>query len=131
MHLQIEGHMYKNLVYNSVIPSAIAYQNKLIANVTGLKEIYGAAHKGFTEAQLSMIEEIGEHISALKKATDALTDVQNKADKIKDTAKMATAYCNDVKPYFDTIRDHADELEKLIEDQLWPLTKYSELLFIK
>lgn len=131
MHLQIEGHVYRDMVYNSVIPSAIAYQNKLITNVSGLKEIYGAAHKAFTEAQLSMIEEIGQHISALKKATDTLTDTQNKADKIKDTAKMAEAYCNDVKPYFDTIRSHADQLEKFIEDQLWPLTKYSELLFIK
>ena len=131
MHLQIEGHMYSDLVYNSVIPSAIAYQNKLITNVTGLKEIYGAAHKSFTEAQLSLIEEIGKHISALKKATDTLTFSQNKANKIKDTAKMAEAYCNDVKPYFDIIRSHADQLEKLIEDQLWTLTKYSELLFIK
>ncbi|ASV29164.1 glutamine synthetase III family protein [Maribacter cobaltidurans] len=131
MHLQIEGQMYKNLVYNSVIPSAIAYQNKLITNVTGLKEIYGAAHKGFTEAQLSMVEEIGEHISALKKATDTMSNAQNKADKLTGTAKMAEVYCNDIKPYFDTIRSHADQLEKVIEDQLWPLTKYSELLFIK
>ncbi|MBQ4914332.1 glutamine synthetase III [Maribacter sp. MMG018] len=131
MHLQIEGRMYAELVYNSVVPAAIAYQNKLIKNVTGLKEIYGAAHKNFTVIQLAMIEEIGEYLTGLKKMTDALTDAQKKANAITDTEKKAMAYCNDVKPYFDDIRNYSDKLEKLIEDQLWPLTKYSELLFIK
>ncbi|MFS4467275.1 glutamine synthetase III [Maribacter sp. 2210JD10-5] len=131
MHLQIEGRVYKELIYNHIIPAAVAYQNKLIKNVTGLKEIYGAAHKGFSEGQLTMIEEIAEHLVEIKKMTDAMTEARKKANTLKDTKKKAIAYCNNVKPYFIDIRKHCDKLEQLIDDQLWPLTKYRELLFIK
>lgn len=131
LNVQIEGRVYDELVYGYIIPSAIAYQNKLITNVTGLKEIYGAAYKKFSEGQLSMIEEIGEHLVELKKMTDAMTEARRKANIIGDSKKKAEAYCNNVKPYFDGIRKHSDKLEKLIDDQLWPLTKYRELLFVK
>ena len=131
LHLQIEGRVYSDLVYGNVIPAAIAYQNKLISNVSGLKEIYGAAHKSFSDGQLTMIEEIGEHLNELKKLTDAMTAARKKANGLTDSKKRAVAYCENVKPYFDKIRLHSDKLEKLIEDQLWPLTKYRELLFIK
>ncbi len=131
LHLQIEGRVLSDLVYSSVIPAAIAYQNKLITNVSGLKEIYGAAHKSFSVGQLTMIEEIGEHLNELKKLTDAMTEARKKANTIKESKKRAVAYCENVKPYFDKIRLHSDKLEKLVEDQLWPLTKYRELLFIK
>ena len=131
LNVQIEGRVYNELVYGYIIPSAIAYQNKLITNVTGLKEIYGAAHKKFSEGQLAMIEEIGEHLVGLKNMTDAMTDARRKANVIGDSKKKAEAYCNNVKPYFDGIRKHSDKLEKLIDDQLWPLTKYRELLFVK
>jgi len=131
LNVQIEGRVYNELVYGYIIPSAIAYQNKLITNVTGLKEIYGAAHKKFSEGQLAMIEEIGEHLVGLKNMTDAMTDARRKANVIGDSKKKAEAYCNNVKPYFDRIRKHSDKLEKLIDDQLWPLTKYRELLFVK
>jgi glutamine synthetase len=131
LNVQIEGRVFNELVYGYIIPSAIAYQNKLISNVTGLKEIYGAAYKKFAEGQLAMIEEIGEHLVELKKMTDAMTDARRKANVIGDSKKKAEAYCNNVKPYFDGIRKHSDKLEKLIDDQLWPLTKYRELLFVK
>ncbi len=131
LNVQIEGRVYNELVYGYIIPAAIAYQNKLITNVTGLKDIYGAAHKKFSEGQLAMIEEIGEHLVEIKKMTDAMTDARRKANVIIDTKKKSEAYCQNVKPYFDVIRTHSDKLEKLIDDQLWPLTKYRELLFIK
>lgn len=131
LHLQIEGRVYNELVYNYIIPSAVEYQNKLITNVSGLKEIYGAAHKNFSEGQLTMIEEIAEHLVALKKMTDAMTNARKKANSMTDSKKKAHAYCNDVRPYFNEIRTHCDKLEKLIDDELWPLTKYRELLFIK
>ncbi|MFX0555161.1 glutamine synthetase III [Maribacter sp. CXY002] len=131
MHLQIEGRVYSELVYNHIIPAAIAYQNTLIKNVTGLKEIYGAAHKGFSEGQLAMIEEMGEHLTKIKKMADAMNDAMLKANLEKNSHKKALSYCNGIKPYFDGIREHADELEKLIDDNLWPMTKYRELLFIK
>jgi glutamine synthetase len=131
LNVQIEGRVYNELVYGYIIPAAIAYQNKLITNVMGLKDIYGAAHKKFSEGQLAMIEEIGEHLVEIKKMTDAMTDARRKANVIIDTKKKSEAYCQNVKPYFDVIRTHSDKLEKLMDDQLWPLTKYRELLFIK
>lgn len=131
LNVQIEGRVYNELVYGYIIPAAIAYQNKLITNVMGLKDIYGAAHKKFSEGQLAMIEEIGEHLVEIKKMTDAMTDARRKSNVIIDTKKKSEAYCQNVKPYFDVIRTHSDKLEKLIDDQLWPLTKYRELLFIK
>lgn len=131
LHIQIEGRVFSELVYGHVIPSAIEYQNKVIKNVLGLKEIYGAVHKELSDGQLTIIEEIAEHISVLKKKTDAMTDARKKANVIADTNKKATAYCDNVKPYFDEMRYHCDKLEQLVEDSSWPLSKYRELLFIK
>lgn len=131
LHLQIEGRMYNEIVYNYLIPAAITYQNKLIKNVMGLKDIYGAAHKSFTEGQLSIIENIAENISVLKKKTDAMTEARKSANVLTEVNKKAFAYCDNVRPYFEEIRTHCDKLERLVDDQLWPLTKYRELLFIK
>lgn len=131
LHLQIEGRVLNELVYNHIIPSTIEYQNKLIQNVIGLKDIYGAAHKKLADGQLTIIEEIAEHLVALKKLTDNMTGARKKANKLTESAKKADVYCENVKPYFDEIRYHCDKLEQLIDNQLWPLTKYRELLFIK
>ncbi len=130
LHIQIEGRVLNELVYNTIIPTAIEYQNKLIKNVMGLKDIYGAAHKGLSEGQLTIIETIAEHLVDVKKKTDIMVDARKSANKLTDTSKKAEAYCNNVLPYFDEIRYHCDRLERLIDDQLWPLTKYHELLFI-
>ncbi len=130
-HLQIEGRILGELVYNHIIPAAVAYQNQLLTNVTGLKEVYGAAHKGFTEAQLNILEQTAGHVAEMKKVTDAMRDAKNRADNLATVAKKAQTYCNTIKPYFDSIREHADALERLVPDDLWPLTKYRELLFVK
>jgi glutamine synthetase len=131
LHLQIEGRVFDELVYNQIIPAAIEYQNTLIKNVLGLKEIYGAAHKDLSDGQSGIIEQIAEHIVGLKKKTDAMIDARRRANKMTDTRKKASAYCESVRPYFDEIRGHCDKLEHLIDDRSWPLTKYRELLFIK
>lgn len=131
MHVQIEGRVYNELVYGFIVPAALEYQNKLIKNVSGLKEIYGAAHKKFSEGQLTMIEEIAEHVVSIKKMVDAMADARRKANALKDTKKKAQAYCYNVKPYFSDIRTHSDKLEKLMDNNIWPLTKYRELLFIE
>ena len=131
MNLQIEGRVYDQLVYNHIIPSVVDYQNTLIQNVLGMKDIYGAAHKKLSEGQLTIIESIAEHLTDLKKKADIMTDARRKANKLNDNYKKAMAYCNDVKPYFAEIRLHCDKLEKLVDNRLWPLTKYQELLFIQ
>jgi len=130
-HIQIEGRVFNELVYSHIIPAALAYQNTLMKNVAGLKDIYGAAHKGLTDGQLGIIEQIAEHVTEIKKKTDAMTDARKRANALKDITKKAVAYADNVKPYFEEIRYHSDRLERLIENQLWPLTKYRELLFMK
>lgn len=131
LHTQIDGRVFNDLVYSHIIPSAIEYQNKLIKNVLGLKEIYGAAHKKLSEGHLTLIEQIAEHMVELKKNTDDMTNARKIANNLKDLDKKAFAYSDNVRPYFDKIRYHCDKLEQLIDDQSWPLTKYRELLFIK
>ncbi|MER3376238.1 MAG: glutamine synthetase III [Allomuricauda sp.] len=130
-HIQIEGRVLGEMVYNHIIPAAIRYQNLLLENIGGLKEVYGAAHKKVAESQLNLLEQVGEHIGELKKLTDEMTDARKRANGLSTINKKAQAYCNNVKPYFDTIRVQSDKLEKLIADDLWPFTKYRELLFTK
>ena len=103
----------------------------MLENVGGLKEVYGAAHKKVAESQLNLIEQIGEHLTEIKKQTDAMMDAKQRTDKMDSIAKKAKTYCETVKPFFEKIRNHADALERLISDDLWPLTKYRELLFVK
>ena len=131
LQTQIEGRVFNELIYNYIIPSAITYQNRLIENVTGLKEIYGAAYKKYAEDLLSIIEQISEHVVQIKKKTDEMTDARKRANSLKDVNKKAFAYCDKVKPYFGDIRYHCDKLEQLIDNTTWPLAKYRELLFIR
>ena len=131
MHVQIEGRVLDEMVYNYIIPTAINYQKKLIDNVRGLKEIYGAEFRKVSLGQLDIIRQIGEHIEALKKKADAMVEERKKANVIDDTDKKAFAYSEKVKSHFEGIRYHCDKLERLVDDALWPLTKYRELLFVK
>ncbi len=131
LQTQIEGRVFNELVNNHIIPAAITYQNKVIENVRGLKEIYGAAYKKMAEGQLSIIEEITTHLTATKMKSVAMTEARKKANAQTDINKKASAYCDKVRPYFGDIRYHCDKLEQLVEDETWPLVKYRELLSIK
>ncbi len=131
LQTQIEGRVFNELVNTHIIPAAITYQNKVIDNVKGLKEVFGASYKKMAEGQLKILEELSTHLTATKKKSDAMVEARKKANVGKDAHKKAMAYCNDVKPYFDDIRYHCDKLEQLVDNQSWPLAKYRELLFIK
>ena len=131
LQTQIEGRVFNELIYNFIIPAAIAYQNRLIDNVTGLKEIYGAAYKKYAEDLLSIIEQISEHVVQIKKKTDQMTEARKHANNLVDVNKKAFAYCDNVRPYFEEIRYHCDKLEQMIDNTTWPLAKYRELLFIR
>lgn len=131
LHLQIEGRVLGEMVYNHIIPAALRYQNLLLENVKGLKEVYGAAYNKVAESQLNILEQIGEHMIEIKKQTDEMTAARRRANALSTINKKAQAYCNNVKPHFDAIREQSNKLEKLISDDLWPLTKYRELLFAK
>jgi glutamine synthetase len=129
--IQIEGRVLGDLARNHVIPTAIKYQNTLIENVKGLKEIFGKDFEKYGKEQINIIKEISEHIEGINSKIDKMVDERKKANNLDNTEKMADAYCNKVKPYFEEIRYHADKLEVLIDDEIWTLTKYRELLFTK
>ena len=129
--LQIEGRTLGDIARNHVIPTAVKYQNILIDNVKGLKEIYGKDFKKYASEQLILIADISQRIKAINSGVTTMTNARKKANIVTDTTKKATVYCKEVKPLFDDIRYHCDKLELLIDDELWPLAKYRELLFTK
>ena len=131
MRIQIEGRVLGDIARNHVIPTAIKYQNILIKNVQGLKEIYGNDFKRLSVEQLKLIEKISEHIEKINMGITDMIEERKKANKINSTERCAEAYCNKVKPYFDSIRYHCDKLELLVDDELWPLSKYREMIMLK
>jgi glutamine synthetase len=131
LRIQIEGRVLGDIARNHIVPTAVKYQNILIENVKGLKEIYGASFKKFAKEQLNLIEEISEHIESINSNVTKLINERKKANTVDDIEKKALDYCHKVKPIFDDIRYHCDKLELLVDDELWPLTKYRELLFTK
>ena len=131
MRLQIEGRVLGDVARNHVIPTAVRYQNLLIENVKGLKDIYGDDFKTHAEEQLILIQEISKSIALINSGVTKMINERKKANKVESAEKRAKLYCDRVKPYFEEIRYSCDKLELLIDDELWPLTKYRELLFTK
>jgi glutamine synthetase len=129
--IQIEGRVLGDIARNHVIPTAIRYQNTLIENVRGLKEIFGKDFEKIAKEQISLIKEISAHIEGINSNVEAMTEARKKANALTDAQKMAESYCDKVKPYFDIIREHCDKLELLVDDEVWTLTKYRELLFTR
>ena len=131
MRIQIEGRVLGDISRNHIIPTAVRYQNVLIDNVRGLKEIYGTNFKKYAKEQLLLIAQISQHIEALNNGVTQLTNARKEANTISDATKKAETYCTQVKPYLEDIRYHCDKLELLVDDELWPMTKYREMLFTK
>jgi glutamine synthetase len=129
--IQIEGRVLGDIARNHVIPTAIRYQNTLIENVKGLKEIFGSDFEKIGKEQIVLIKEISAHIEGINSKVEEMTEARKKANVVTDAQKMAEMYCDEVKPYFDVIREHCDKLELLVDDEIWTLTKYRELLFTK
>jgi glutamine synthetase len=125
--VQIEARVMGDLAMNHIVPTAIAYQNKLITNANGLAGL-GIDNK----AVIQTIKEISGYIDTIKNGVRDLTEERKRINKITDTHKRAIAYCDDIKEkYFDVIRDAVDKLELLVDDEDWPLVKYRELLFLR
>ncbi|MDC0006836.1 glutamine synthetase III [Winogradskyella sp.] len=131
LHIQIESRVIGDIARNHIIPTAVRYQNILIENVTGLKTIYGDSFKALAKEQLSLIEEISSHIEGLNSMVTNMINTRKAVNKEVTIEKKASGYCDTVKPYFEKIRYHCDKLELMIDDELWPLTKYRELLFTR
>lgn len=167
--IQIESRVIGDLALSYIIPTAIRYQNTLIENIKGLKElglislesikvhetvtevgeetIKPAYHKGpstllkegngvmsedsYAVVQLDTINSISKHITVIKINVERMIEERKKANRIEDAKEQAIAYCDHVKPFFEKIRYHVDKMELLVDDELWPLPKYRELLFTR
>lgn len=127
--VQIEGRIIGELAVNQIIPAAIQYQNELINNIKGFREI--GLDERHTEAQKNLVTEISEHVNAILKMVHEMTEARKSANNTEDIRDRAIAYCDNVKPFFDEIRYRTDKLELVVDDKLWPLPKYRELLFLR
>ena len=127
--LQIEARVLGDLIVNHVVPTAIKFQNTLIENCQGLKDLFGAERmRQMCTSQLRMIEKISRYVDSLRKDVHDMIDERRRANQITDVTLRAEAYCAYVKPYMQKIRDVSDKLEMLVDDELWPLPKYREML---
>src|SRR5690606_18090230 len=125
--VQIEARVIGDLAMNHIVPTAIAYQNKLISNANGLQGL-GIDNT----AVVQTIKRISGHIETIKNNVRDMIEERKRLNKITDTHKRAIGYCDDIKEkYFDVIRDAVDKLELLVDNEDWPLVKYRELLFLR
>jgi glutamine synthetase len=129
MKIDIEAKVLIDLATNQIIPTALEYMNKLVANIQGLKAVGIAATAA--KAQKDLLTDIATRVNAIKVGADKLDAALHTAHKAKTISDEAKAYCDKVKPLFDVIRENVDALELIVDDNLWPLPKYREMLFIR
>ena len=127
--LQIEARVMGDMCLNHVIPAAVRYQNVLIENVKGVKEIFGDDYMAYFSSEIETLKKISILMNNLSADVEALVEARKKANRIEAIAQRAKVYSRDVKDMMDKVRASADELEMLIDDEMWPLPKYRELLF--
>lgn len=126
MKVQIESRVIGDLALNHIIPTAIKYQNKLIENFNGLKQM-----KLDTKYVQGLITDISQHIGLIHQMVTDMTEERKRANGLDSEINRADAYCHQVRPFFEKIRYHVDKLELLVDDADWPLPKYRELLFLR
>jgi glutamine synthetase len=132
LKIQIEARIIGDTVLSQIIPAAIEYQNKLIQNVQGLINVLGeSAGKIAAKTQIELISKISEHLNSMKSHADKMLAERKLANAIEHAEDKAIAYCDNVKVHFDDIRYHADKLELLVDDEMWPMPKFREMLFTR
>ena len=130
--IQIEARVLGDLVMNHVVPVATEYQTRLIDNVYKLKALFPAEKADKLSAEnLAIIDKIAEHTTYIKEHVDAMVEARKVANKIADEREKAVAYHDTIAPMLEQIRYHIDKLELMVDDQMWTLPKYRELLFIR
>ncbi|MFN0030746.1 MAG: glutamine synthetase III [Flavobacteriales bacterium] len=128
---EIEARLTVELAQNHIIPAALGYQSRLVDNVLGLRDVLGAAEaKAATQTQVELIKDIAKHVNGISTGIARVKAERDRAIKL-DAEKHAEAYVAKIKPAMDTIRDHGDALEHLVEDETWPLPKMREILFTR
>ncbi|MBQ6433655.1 MAG: glutamine synthetase III [Bacteroidaceae bacterium] len=130
--IQIEARIFGDLCINHIVPVATRYQSQLIDSVHKMLDIFSAEKaRELSANNISLIEQIAEHTSFITSNVDKLIDARRVANRIEDVRQRAIAYHDTVAPLIETIRKHVDKLELIVDDELWPLPKYRELLFIR
>ncbi|MBQ6689606.1 MAG: glutamine synthetase III [Bacteroidales bacterium] len=127
--LQIEARVLGDMCLNHVIPAAVRYQNVLIDNVKGMKEILGNDYLDLCASEINTLKEISSYINDASSYVEELVETRKKANRIENIADRAKVYSHEVRTIMDKVRLCADKLEMLIDDEMWPLPKYRELLF--
>ena len=130
--VQIEARVLGDLSLNHIIPVVIRYQSVLLENITKLKETFGPGeYAGLSDEPRRLVRKIAGHINAVTRMVDEMVEARKKANRIADLRSRAIAYHDTVAPYLEDIRSHIDDLELMVDNQMWPLPKYRELLFIR
>jgi glutamine synthetase len=130
--IQIQARVLGDLAINHIVPTALRYMTVLTDNVKGLKEVFSnSEYERLAGPGKEMIISISDHIASIKKLTNEMIEERKKANVIEDSYKKAVAYEKKVKPYLDEIRYHIDKLELIVDNEIWPLPKYRELLFTR
>ena len=127
--LQIEARILGDMCLNHVIPAAVKYQNILIENVKGMKDIFGDSFMEYCASEVETLKKISLYINGVSADVESLVEARKKANRIEDIAERAKVYSHEVKDMMEKVRLSADNLEMLIDDEMWPLPKYRELLF--
>ena len=130
--IQIEARVLGDLVINHIIPVATRYQSILIDNVFKIKTLFAAEKvEAIAAKDMEEIEKIAQHMHAIKEKANAMVEARKVANRIENEREKAIAYHDTVEPYMEEIRYHVDKLELMIDNEMWPLPKYRELLFLK
>jgi len=130
--VQIEARVLGDLAINHIVPTAIKYMTSLLDNVKGLREVFSDNEfEKLAAARKEMIVTISDHISSIKKLVNQMVEERKKANVITEPFKKAVQYEKKVKPYLEEIRSHIDKLELIVDNEVWPLPKYRELLFTR
>ena len=128
--LQIEARVIGDICLNHVLPAAIRYQNVLVENVKGVKDVFGDEYAELCASEVATLRKISTFINRMSSDVEALVEARKHANRIEDIAERAKVYSHEVKDLMDKVRYSADHLEMLVDDEMWPLPKYRELLFI-
>ncbi len=130
--LQIESRVMGDLVVNHVLPAAKRYQTMLLQNVLAVKQVFSADETAsLNEMDYSIIKQIEHHSGAILEGVERMTDARHKANRMPDERAKALAYHDTVLPLMAEIREHADALELIVDDEMWTLPKYRELMFVR
>jgi len=132
LKIQIESRVAGDLASNHIIPAALEYQRKLVETVRGLKEIYSAKEfETLSAPHRDLIGKVSNHVSKLQMEIHNMIEERKKANNMSDSLKSSSHYCDKVIPYLESIRTEVDKLELIVDDELWPIPKYRELLFTR